>query len=431
MMTGSSALAGQVSRKPRSRLRFERKREEILDAATRLINENGAKGTTLLNVAREVGLNTTSVTYYFGRKDQLAAAVFERTMERLAGIVLAAGQEQTPERRVHRFLAMHFELRAAVLRGEARPLATLSDLRALDDALRVPLEKQYLGIFRDVRDFFGAPRDSAHKDLLGARAHILLEVVFWLPIWLNQYALDDFPRVMERLFAIIAGGVAAPGAQWQPLPLASEEDVLAGAAENGPENGPENFLRVATLLINESGYRGASVERIVEELKVTKGSFYHHLDAKDDLVLACFRRSYKRFARIQGLAQRAGGDEWLRLATAIGSLLDIQFEASWPLMRTTALQALPPAVRAEVVARSNRTALRLAGTLIDGAVEGSLRVVDPTIASQVLLSTLNSAFDMRKWASRMPRARAIALFASPLIDGMFDDRMLEEVSRYR
>jgi AcrR family transcriptional regulator len=423
MTTAPSILAGEATRKPRSRQRFERKREAILDAATDLINECGAKGTTLLNVARAVDLNTTSVTYYFRRKEQLAAAVFERTMKRLEGMVQLAGREPTPEQRVRRFLAMHFDLRAAVLRAHARPMATLSDVRTLDDPLRVPLEKQFQGIFRGVRNFFGAPRSGAHKDLLGARAHILLEVVFWLPIWLDQYALDDFPRVFERLFAILAGGVAAPGAVWRPLPLppgSDDDEALSGEVESGPEN----FLRVATLLINETGYRGASVERIVEELKVTKGSFYHHLDAKDDLVLECFRRSYKRFARIQRLAHSVGRDEWQRLATMMDSLLQIQFEASWPLMRTTAWQALPPAVRAKVVARSNRTALRLAGVLIDGAVEGSLRVVDPMIASQVLLSTLNSAFDMRKWASRMPRARAIALFSSPLIDGLFNDRML-------
>ena len=56
------------------------------------------------------------------------------------------------------------------------------------------------------------------------------------------------------------------------------------------------FLLAATRLINELGYRGASVQRIASELNVTKGSFYHHLDAKDDLVAACYRRSFDRIA---------------------------------------------------------------------------------------------------------------------------------------
>jgi hypothetical protein len=34
----------------------------------------------------------------------------------------------------------------------------------------------------------------------------------------------------------------------------------------------------------------------------------------------------------------------------------------------------------------------------------------------------NAAFDMRKWASTMPRERAVAMYASTLAFGMFDDR---------
>ena len=416
-MTTDPAPTAPV-RAPRSRQRFERKRDDILDAATDLINERGAKGTALLDVARAVGLNTTSVTYYFRRKDQLAAAVFERTTERLTGMVRAAAGEATPEARVRRFIEHHAELRASVLRGDARPLASLSELRALEEPLRVPLEKQYQALFREVRAFFGTPASEIHKDLFTARAHILLELVFWLPVWISQYALDDFPRVTKRLFDIVSNGIAAPGAVWRPRTLAE------GADFGGGEGGRENFLRVATQLINESGYRGASVERIVEKLKVTKGSFYHHLDAKDDLVLECFRRSYKRVANMQSRAHCSRTDEWDSLSTAIASLLDIQFEASWPLTRTTALQALPVPVRVEVVQRSNRTALRFAGTLTEGASEGSLRVVDPLVASQMIIATLNSAFDLRKWASRLPRDRAIAMYASVIVDGMFDDRVL-------
>ena len=46
------------------------------------------------------------------------------------------------------------------------------------------------------------------------------------------------------------------------------------------------FLKAATRQINEHGYRGASVDRISASLNVTKGAFYHHNEAKDDLVAA-------------------------------------------------------------------------------------------------------------------------------------------------
>ena len=63
--------------------RFERKREAILDAATLILNRHGVKGLTLGVAAAAVDLSTTSVTYYFKRKDDLAAASITRGIETL------------------------------------------------------------------------------------------------------------------------------------------------------------------------------------------------------------------------------------------------------------------------------------------------------------------------------------------------------------
>ncbi|HTU12179.1 MAG TPA: TetR family transcriptional regulator [Allosphingosinicella sp.] len=406
--------------KARSRDRFEAKRDRILDAATDLINARGVKGTTLLEVARDVGLNTTSVTYYFRRKELLAAAVFERSLGRLEAMVADAAGEDGPEARVGRLLEIHVGLRADVIRGAGRPLADFSDIRALDDPVRLPLLAHYQRIFRQVRAFFGAPRDAAHKDLLTARTHILFEILFTMPVWISHHPLVDFPRVRQRLLALLSHGIALPDAGWAPAVLPG-----VGDAADGGEGGRANFLRVATGLINDIGYRGASIDRIVEELQVTKGSFYHHLDAKDDLVFDCFRLSYQRHSRIQTLAEMAGGDRWTRLSAMISALLDIQFDGHWPLLRSSALKAVPPGLHDDVLARSNRIAMRLAGMLVDGINEGSLRPVDPLIAGQVIMTTVNAAYDLRKWALALPRDRAIAYYSASLAHGLFDDRILD------
>ena len=61
-MAEETELAVQAKRKPRSRQKFELKREEILAAATDFINVQGVKGTTLGEVAKMVDHNTTSIT---------------------------------------------------------------------------------------------------------------------------------------------------------------------------------------------------------------------------------------------------------------------------------------------------------------------------------------------------------------------------------
>ena len=60
--------------------RFRKKRDAILDASTVILNQRGVKGLTLADAAAAVGLSTTSVTYYFKRKDDLAAACFLRCL---------------------------------------------------------------------------------------------------------------------------------------------------------------------------------------------------------------------------------------------------------------------------------------------------------------------------------------------------------------
>ena len=397
----------------RGTVRFRQKRDAILAAAAEAINEQSAKGMTFADVARRVGLNTTSVTYYFKRKEDLAAAAFEHTLDYLLLMLGDAMKADTPAARVRRYLQLNMARLDRVRIGDERPLAVLSDLRAMEDPARVRLMAGWREVFRRTRLLWGEPASRAAKDLNGARAHVLLENTFWLPGWLKRYEPDQYDRVEERLFDVFAHGIAGEGAAWAPQLLDLELDER--------EPGRAAFLLAATRLINELGYRGASVQRIASQLNVTKGSFYHHLDAKDELVIACYARSFDTIAAAQRLADEGGGTHWHRLSSALATLLDIQFAERAPLLRSTALSGLPIAVRTAMVDRSNLIARRYAGTIMDGVAEGSIRPVDALIAAQTLMALQNAAFDMRKWAGTMPRERAIAMYASTLLFGLFSE----------
>ena len=395
--------------------RFRAKRDAILAAAAEAINEQSAKGMTFADVARRVGLNTTSVTYYFKRKEDLAAAAFENTLESLLAMLDVAMEEATPEDRVRRYLALNMNRLDRIQRGEEKAFAVLSDLRATEEPMRGRLMAGWREVFRRTRLLWGPTSSRAQTDLNGARAHVLLENTFWLPIWLTRYEPDQYGRVEERLMDVFARGIAGRDAEWSP--------TLLDLSHDEAEPGREAFLLAATRLINELGYRGASVQKIASELNVTKGSFYHHLDAKDDLVIACYRRSFDTIADAQSRGEAEGGSYWHKLSSTVATLLDVQFAERGPLLRTTALSGLPVGVRNAMVDRSNGIARRYAGMMMDGIGEGSIRAVDALIAAQALMALQNAAFDMRKWASTMPRERAIAMYASTLMFGLFDDRM--------
>lgn len=398
--------------------RFGEKRHAIINAASTLINEVGVQATTLSSVARAIGLNATSITYYFKRKEQLVVAVYEDTLERMEGMARAALERPDPASRLRHFLSEHFSLRKRIRAGESGLLTALSEIRSLDPETQQPLLRHYGEIVEIVRFFFGEHSQPELRALYSARAHVLLEAIMWWPVWSLRYSVLDFPRVEDRLFDILAYGLPAQNGRWQPEKLSGEWRTVAdeGAGQNNA------FLRAATVMINQRGYRGASVNRIAKSLNVTKGSFYHHHEAKDDLVLACFQKSYDRLSAVQMAGSALDGDYWTRLSSVLNELVDLQFTDDMPLLRTTALQALESDQKVDVVTRSDRLARRFAGMLIDGVADGSVRAIDPLIASQVIMSTLNSAYEAQRWAERFDQTpAAIETYLSTLSKGLLSE----------
>jgi AcrR family transcriptional regulator len=396
--------------------RFERKREAILDASTELLNARGVKGLTLGVAAAAVDLSTTSVTYYFKRKDDLAAACMLRGIAALMEIVQAALGEPTPQRRLHALLRLYLDRVGRAATGEAPPLPVLCDIRALNMPQRGDVAAAYMKLFRKLRQLFEAPElDWLSRGRRTARTQMLLEQLFWAAAWLPKYDCEDYGRVRERMYDILLGGLAAPGKVWAPAPLAMGQL----APRDRHEMSRETFLMAATRLINARGYRGASVDKISAELNVTKGSFYHHNDAKDDLVVACFARTFDVMTRVQRLAMALPGDQWTRLTSAAAALAEFQLSEDGPLLRTSALAALPETIRREMVKQSDRVSDRFASMISDGIAEGSLRPVDPALAAQMLNATVNACAELGIWVPGVSQKAAPAVFARPLLMGIF------------
>lgn len=400
---------------PRSTERFQKKREAILDTSTILLNEHGVKGLTLAVAASAVGLSTTSVTYYFKRKDDLAAACIMRGLNWLLAAVDASLAEATPQARLHKLLELYLERLRQTAVGEAPPLPALSDIRALNNPQRTEVFEAFMRLFRKVRGLFEAPEFAwLGRGRRTARTHMLLEQMFWAAVWLKKYDPEDYGRIRERMYDILVGGLAAGGA-WEPTPI----PLADLAAREGPEMSRETFLLAATRLINSRGYRGASVDKISAELNVTKGSFYHHNDAKDDLVVACFDRTFDVMRRVQRLAMAIDGDQWARISSAAAALAEYQLSEYGPLLRTSALSALPSEIREEQVAHSNRVSDRFASMISDGIAEGSIRPVDPFIAAQMLNATLNAGAELAFWVPGVRQKAAPAVFVRPMLMGIF------------
>jgi len=397
--------------------RYERKREAILDAATVLLNAAGVKGLTLGDAAAAVGLSTTSVTYYFKRKDDLAAACMLRGIEAMDAMAEAALLAPTPQARLARLLDLYLGRVQRAARGDAPPLPVLADLRALNPPVLQSVFAAFMRLFRRTRQIFETSElEWLSRGRRTARTHLVLEQLFWAAAWLPGYDPEDYARVRDAMLAILTDGLAADGADWAPKPLPmSDTDPWSGAGRSR-----ETFLMAATRLINARGYRGASVDKISAALQVTKGSFYHHNDAKDDLVVACFGRTFEVMRRVQALAAELPGDAWTRLSSAAAALAEFQLSEHGPLLRTSALSAVPEPIRKQMVEQSHRVSDGFAAMISQGIADGSMRPVDPAIAAQMLNATLNAGAELGFWVPGVKQKAAPAVFARPLLMGLFD-----------
>ncbi|WP_165185005.1 TetR/AcrR family transcriptional regulator [Caulobacter soli] len=400
--------------------RYAKKKEAILAAATAILNRQGVKGMTLADVAAKVGLITTSVTYYYRKKDDLAAACFMRGLERFDALVGEAGKAPDAPSRLLAFLDLYLDLNRRVRLGEAAPLTSFTEMRALKEPLRGSVQGAFNDLFRRVRGFFEGPEfDHLDKRDRNARTHLLLEQVFWSGSWLRRYDVDDYGRVRDKMYDILVHGLSAPGRvppgeEWAPIAL---PDPTPEAPEG--QDWRETFLVAATRLINQRGYRGASVEDISAQLNVTKGSFYHHHEDKDALVVECFERTFAVTRKAQADARALAKDSWEQLSSATAALVAYQLSDHGPLLRASSMGALPIEIRHEMAQGYNRGSERFAAIISDGVAEGSVRAVDPMIAAHMINSMLNAAASLGVWVPGMEREDAARLFARPLLTGLF------------
>lgn len=404
-------------RAPTATARYTRKKQAIIAAACEILNRDGIKGMTLANVAARVGLITTSVTYYFKKKEDLAVACLRDGIERFEALFDEALREPTAVDRLAKLLDLWLDLHRRIASGETPALPVFNDIRALQKPQRTIIVDAYLKYAAKVRSMFSGPGlEWLDERRAAARGQILLEQLYWAVAWLPRYDVEDYGRIRDRMLDIFVNGLAPAGRHWEPQPLSL--DSVLGSSEQEP-SASEAFLIAATRLINERGYRGASVEKISARLNVTKGSFYHHNDAKDDVVVECFNRTYETMRRIQRAVMNQHADHWSQLSNAAATLINFQLSERGPLLRTSALSAVPEQIRSDMVHGSDRVSDRFASIISDGIASGSIRAVDPFIAAQMLTATVNAAADIRWWVTDVAPEEAADLYATPMLMGMF------------
>ena len=409
ILVQETAAASDKQGKP---TKFERRKEEILRAAGALVNRHGLRDTTLALVASEIGLNLKSLRYYFEKREDLVAAAFLRSIRIHRELVEQALAIDDFAARIRHVISAYFALLARVRRGEEPQFVYFNDIRGLTEPHIDEVGAAYVDMFRLARRLFHTDALALAPEEEGACAHMLLSQLYWSVMWTTTHAPEDLPRAAARFSDILLHGIAA-----KPVDVAGDYSVVATPFSPSDQLSQQSFLQAATHLINDYGYRGASVDRISATLNVTKGAFYHYNDTRDELVIACFERSFDIIRQAQNDAMAKDGDGLSHVMEAAAALVARQMLPEGSLLRTAALTALGMDHRMEMNRRLSMSTWRFADMLNDGLIDGSVRIADMRIAAEAVTAMINSAQELQRWVPKSDVRNAPNLYVRPLLNG--------------
>ena len=215
-------------------------KEQILDAAERLLSAYGFAGTSLRSVTKEAGVNLAAVHYHFGTKEDLLRAVLSRIvipvnrerLEMLERVEAAAGGEPpTLEGILEAFIAP--DLRLIRDLGERGVIIT----RFLGRSYTEPAEMVQALIreqYEELGQRFMEVTARALPDVPQAELYWRFKLVVGVLTYIladtdrtGGYAedLSDVDGTVRRLVAFLAPGLRAPVPAPQPAEAATERQI--------------------------------------------------------------------------------------------------------------------------------------------------------------------------------------------------------------
>lgn len=388
------------------------RRAAIVAAAAEVWNAQGANGFTVAAVARRVGLHPVSLSHYFRTRDELAADCMLESVARVTAMAQAAALQPTARARVSAYVHAYLQMRRRIDEGREPALANFGEIRSIDPSPNSAVLEAFGDFVRAIMALTVTDPGKPDRRAPLFQARLLIEFTGWAFAWLDLYEPTEYAAVADRMLDIVFGGMAGAGQAWPTDP----PPVLGEAC--GKRMSRDRLVVAATEMINEHGFNGASIDAIAASLNVTKGSFYHHMTDKEELLLACFDHSFA-LNREAIRKSEAMGNGWLRVVAVANAL--VAHHASTEhgrLLRSQALAALVGEDREAMLRRYRDMAYRLAVVISAGMADGSIRPVDPFIASALVLSMVNASLDLNHWMRDVETVDLLEEFACPALMGL-------------
>jgi AcrR family transcriptional regulator len=202
---------------------------------------------------------------------------------------------------------------------------------------------------------------------------------------------------------------------------------LSSAPNAGTSTGPigarvdarrEEIAHKAAVLFEEKGFHNASMENIAEAVGVRKPTLYHYFSSKDDILFQIHDFFIETLIQRQERRATADMPPVHMLREIMGDMLEL-IETRRGHVRAffEYRRELSPPHQAEIIKKQAHYDGLVRQVIVRGAEDGSLREVDPEIASYALAGTCSWAYQWYRANGRLASRDIAYMFWDYLMSG--------------
>jgi len=181
----------------------------------------------------------------------------------------------------------------------------------------------------------------------------------------------------------------------------------------------DDILEAAAQIFREKGYHAASMQEIARAVNLQKGSLYHHVSSKQEILLALLDRALDvLIENIESVrTQPLSADEKMRQAMCayLQTMLEHRDLAAVLLLEHRSLE---PQYQARHTPRRDRFERLWREMIVEGDQNGLFSCFDPALASRFVLGVLNWTITWYRPDGSLTPAEISAEFADLFLQGL-------------